>query len=73
MANPRSLRFAVQTYRACSANEWREKARRAEALGYSDRQLADRLDPLSSPWVAEGVVGAWLEILDQLRGLVVAP
>ncbi len=41
MPGPRPFRFAVQAFSAPSAKEWREKARRAEALGYSALHLAD--------------------------------
>jgi probable F420-dependent oxidoreductase len=39
MARP--FRFAVQSYSAPDATTWRERARRAEALGYSALHLAD--------------------------------
>ena len=35
------FRFAVQSFQADSAGEWRDRARRAEALGYSALHLAD--------------------------------
>jgi probable F420-dependent oxidoreductase len=38
---PRPFRFAVQTFNASSGKEWRERARRAEDLGYSALHLAD--------------------------------
>jgi probable F420-dependent oxidoreductase len=38
---PRPFRFAVQSFSAASASEWRERARRVEALGYSALLLAD--------------------------------
>jgi probable F420-dependent oxidoreductase len=38
---PRPFRFAVQSFSAPDAKTWRERARRAEALGYSALQLAD--------------------------------
>ena len=38
---PRSFRFAVQSFSASSGKEWRERARRAEDLGYSALHLAD--------------------------------
>lgn len=41
MARP--FRFAVQSFNADSAEEWTERARRAEALGYSTLFLADHL------------------------------
>lgn len=41
--SPRPFRFAVQSFSADSASEWRERARRAEALGYSALHLADHL------------------------------
>jgi probable F420-dependent oxidoreductase len=41
MARP--FRFAVQSFSAASAKEWRERAQRAEALGYSALHLADHV------------------------------
>lgn len=41
MARP--FRFAVQSFNADSGAEWTERARRAEALGYSTLHLADHL------------------------------
>jgi probable F420-dependent oxidoreductase len=38
---PRPFRFAVQSFSAPDAKTWRERARRAEALGYSALHLAD--------------------------------
>jgi probable F420-dependent oxidoreductase len=38
---PRPFRFAVQSFSAPDAGTWRERARRAEALGYSALHLAD--------------------------------
>jgi len=38
---PRPFRFAVQSFSAPDAKAWRERARRAEALGYSALHLAD--------------------------------
>lgn len=37
------FRFAVQSFSAGSAKEWRERARRVEALGYSALHLADHI------------------------------
>lgn len=37
------FRFAVQSFSADSAAEWRERARRAEGLGYSALHLADHI------------------------------
>ena len=37
------FRFGVQSYAATSAADWREQARRAEALGYSALHLADHV------------------------------
>jgi probable F420-dependent oxidoreductase len=39
----RPFRFGVQSYSASSAADWREQARRAEALGYSAFHLADHV------------------------------
>lgn len=41
MSEPRPFRFAVQSYAADSADQWRERARRVEELGYSAFHLAD--------------------------------
>ena len=40
---PRPFRFAVQSFSAASGGEWRERARRAEACGYSALHLADHV------------------------------
>ncbi len=40
---PRPFRFAVQSFSAKSGKEWRERAKRAEALGYSTLHLADHV------------------------------
>lgn len=39
----RPFRFAVQSFSATSGKEWRDRARRAEALGYSALHLADHI------------------------------
>jgi probable F420-dependent oxidoreductase len=39
----RAFRFAVQSFSAPSGKEWRERARHAEALGYSALHLADHV------------------------------
>ena len=41
MADKRPFRFSWQSFNAGSAREWREKARRVEALGYSTLHVAD--------------------------------
>ena len=41
MSRKRPFRFAVQSFSAKSAAEWRERARRAEDLGYEALHLAD--------------------------------
>jgi probable F420-dependent oxidoreductase len=40
---PRPFRFAVQSFSASSAKEWRERARQVEDLGYSALHLADHI------------------------------
>ncbi len=40
---PKPFRFGLQTFNAPSAREWADKARQAEALGYSAFHLADHL------------------------------
>ena len=41
MPTPRPFRFGVQSFNASSGKEWRERAQRCEALGYSALHLAD--------------------------------
>jgi probable F420-dependent oxidoreductase len=41
MSDRRPFRFGVQSFSASSATEWRDKARRAEDLGYAVLSLAD--------------------------------
>ncbi len=43
MSSARPFRFAVQSFSAASALEWRERARRIEDLGYSALHLADHV------------------------------
>jgi probable F420-dependent oxidoreductase len=40
---PHPFRFAVQSFNAASAKEWRERAQRVEALGYAALHLADHV------------------------------
>jgi probable F420-dependent oxidoreductase len=40
---PRAFRFAIQSFSASSAKEWRERAVKTEALGYSALHLADHI------------------------------
>ena len=40
---PKPFRFAVQSFSASSAKEWKERARQVEALGYSALHLADHV------------------------------
>ncbi len=56
MPESRPFRFAVQSFSAPSADAWRERAKRAEGLGYSALHLADHvigagpaLDPTNHP------------------------
>lgn len=48
----RPFRFGVSIRSAASAAEWREKARRAEALGFSTLLVADHLADQFAPMVA---------------------
>ena len=41
MAHDRRFRFGVQTGGATSAQKWKEKARKIEALGYSTLYMPD--------------------------------
>jgi probable F420-dependent oxidoreductase len=43
MTNSRPFRFGAQISQATSRQEWREKARKAEALGYNILQMPDHL------------------------------
>jgi probable F420-dependent oxidoreductase len=49
------FRFGVSVRRAESRGDWREKARRAEALGYSVFLVPDHLADIMPPWVALAV------------------
>ncbi len=40
---PRPFRFAVQSFSAPTATEWRDRARQVESLGYSTLHLADHI------------------------------
>ena len=46
------FRFGVSARRADDGADWREKARRAEALGYSVFLVPDHLADILPPWVA---------------------
>jgi probable F420-dependent oxidoreductase len=48
----RPFRFGVSARRAEGGPEWREKARRAEALGYTVFLVPDHLADILPPWVA---------------------
>ncbi len=59
MAHPRKFRFGVQTSGALDAAEWREKARKIEALGYSTLFMPDHFaDTRFAPMVAISVAAA---------------
>jgi probable F420-dependent oxidoreductase len=49
------FRFGVSVRRAESRADWREKARRAEALGYTVFLVPDHLADIMPPWVALAV------------------
>jgi probable F420-dependent oxidoreductase len=48
----RSFRFGVSVRRAADGADWREKARRAEALGYAVFLVPDHLADILPPWAA---------------------
>lgn len=53
MSSKRPFRFAVQTHRAESAEDWREQARKAEAFGYDTFVMPDHIGQgLLAPMVA---------------------
>src|SRR5262245_56143982 len=60
----RKFRFGVQCARAGSAKEWRETARKAEALGYSTLFMPDHFGDQLAPMVALAVAA---EATDRLR------
>jgi probable F420-dependent oxidoreductase len=49
VTRPRPFRFGVEEHRAASAQEWREKARLIESLGYSTLYLPDHFGDQLSP------------------------
>jgi len=52
VAGQRAFRFAVQEHGATDAADWRERARRAEALGYSTLYLPDHFTDQPGPIAA---------------------
>lgn len=65
MAHDRRFRFGVQTSGANSAREWREKARRIEALGYSTLYMPDHfVETMHAPMVGIAIAA---EATERLR------
>ena len=61
----REFRFGVQTAAAASGREWREKARKVEALGYSTLYMPDHfIDTVYAPMVG---IAAAAEATETLR------
>jgi len=56
------FRFSWQAFNASSAAEWRDKARRAEALGYSTFHIADPECLVSAGEIRHRPVGAKAEV-----------
>src|SRR5579872_4923511 len=52
MGRRHTFRFGVQEHTAASASDWRERARRAEALGYSTLYLPDHFSDQLGPIAA---------------------
>lgn len=52
MSATRPFRFAVQEHHAASGREWREKARRVEAMGYAALYLPDHFSDQPGPIAA---------------------
>ncbi len=52
MGRRHTFRFGVQEHTAASASDWRERARRAEALGYSTLYLPDHFSDQPAPIAA---------------------
>jgi probable F420-dependent oxidoreductase len=64
MAHERKFRFGVQTGGATSAREWREKARKIEALGYSTLFMPDHfIDTPFAPMVGIAIAAEATETL----------
>jgi probable F420-dependent oxidoreductase len=64
MAHDRKFRFGVQSGGATSAREWREKARKVEALGYSTLFMPDHfIDTPLAPMVGIAVAAEATESL----------
>jgi len=61
---PKPFRFAVQLSTASSGDDWRQKARRAEALGYSTLYLPDHFGEQLGPLVAMTVAAEATEKLN---------
>lgn len=58
MTNLRPFRFGVVAARARSGNEWADKARRVESLGYATLVMPDTLGPTLSPLPALAAAAA---------------
>ena len=69
MPRPNPFRFAVQSFSADSAAQWRERARRVEALGFSALQLAD---PMAGPGPALDATNHPLQTLAAVPAMAVA-
>lgn len=52
MTSPRPFRFGVQAHRARSAAEWKERARRIEAMGIETLYIPDHFDQQFAPIAA---------------------
>src|SRR5262245_49216927 len=64
MSHPRKFRFGVQTTNIGSAKDWRERARKVEALGYSTLFMPDHfIDTRLAPMVAISFAAAATEKL----------
>ncbi|HEY6328622.1 MAG TPA: LLM class F420-dependent oxidoreductase [Blastocatellia bacterium] len=49
MTNPKPFRFGAQSFNAKSAKEWKDNARKIEALGYSTMLIPDHFSDLLAP------------------------
>jgi len=65
MAHDRKFRFGVQTGGATSAQEWKEKARKIEALGYSTLYMPDHF--IDTPYAPMVGIAMAAEATDTLR------
>jgi probable F420-dependent oxidoreductase len=60
---PRPFRFGVSAYKADSGDDWKNKARQIEGMGYSILLIADHFGPGVAPFTAMAVAAAATDTL----------